>query len=815
MDCFFSSRRTNGLLLVIALLIPTTLLAQTEPSTPTTAPTTAPTIPSSAVSALAGRTIEGVRVLGNQTVSTAIILNLVRTREGAKLDPVTVEEDYQRIYGLKKFSNVEAKVEPTADGGVIVAFVVTENQQIRSIVFRGNVSIPNNELEPVVETSIRVGEANDRFRISLARQAIEALYRGRNFPFAHVDIDTKQLVDGDLVFVVTEGPNVKIRKVRFFGNRSFTDDRLKGQIQSKSWIFIFRRGNYDPDIVEDDVAALRRFYESKGFFDVRVGRKLIWSPDNNELQIDFTVDEGQRYYVDQIIFHGNNSLSDAQLRSNLKLIEGQPFDNDILQRDIREVIRAYSPFGFIYQPQSTDPTYLQIGDPRDPEGPVKKVFHTEAGKVDLVYNISEGKPYHVGRILVRENSKTQDKVVLRELHVVPGQLYNSGELQDAEERLKATPYFNRVKITPIGDDPDSRDVLVEADDHEARTAQFNIGAGVNSNGGIGGNITYEQRNFDITNVPSRWQDVFTGNSFVGAGQTFRISIEPGTQQTNASIRFTEPWILDQPYSFTGELYLRDRVREDYDDKRLGGRVSLGKRFNYVWSALLTLRVEQVDITNIHDKPVRADEILEAEGTHPLTSIGLEVRRDTTNRGLLPSRGTTTTVGIEQAGVLGGEYDFTRFTLTWDGYKTLREDLLDRRVILSVHGDLGYIPNNAPFFERFYGGGIGSVRGFEFRGISPRSGPEDDRIGGDFSATGSVEVSYPIAGDNLRGVVFTDVGTVEPDFEFGTIRASVGAGIRLVLPILGQVPIAIDFAVPVSKSSQDDTQYISFSLGFTR
>ena len=118
------------------------------------------------------------------------------------------------------------------------------------------------------------------------------------------------------------------------------------------------------------------------------------------------------------------------------------------------MIRAYSPFGFIYQPQSTDPTYLQIGNPRDAEGPVKKVFHAEAGKVDLIYDISEGKSYHVGRILVRENSKTQDKVVLRELRVVPGQLYNSGELQDAQDRLKATPYFTNVKITPIGDDPD-------------------------------------------------------------------------------------------------------------------------------------------------------------------------------------------------------------------------------------------------------------------------------------------------------------------------------------------------------------------------
>ncbi len=806
-DCLSTAWRTVGLGIVIALIIQSITLAQP-------APTTAP-LDSSAVSALAGKTVEGVRILGNQTVSTAVIMNLVRTREGDKLDPATVQEDYQRIYGLKKFTNVEAKVEPTPTGGVIVAFIITENKTLHSIIFRGNVSINDGDLMPVVETSIKVGEAKDQFRISLAKQGIESLYRDRNFPFAHVEIDQQRLAEGDLVFNVVEGPNVRIRKVKFVGNRSFTDDRLKDQIQSKSWIWIFRKGNYDPDTVDLDLSALRKFYEGKGFFDVRIGRKLIWSPDNTEMQINFVIDEGQRYYVARLIFHGNNSLSDAQLRSNMKLTEGQPFDTDILQRDIREVVRAYSPFGFIYVPDSIDPTYLHIGDARDPDGPVKKVFHQEAGKVDLIYDISEGKSYHIGQILVRQNSKTQDKVVLREMHVSPGQLYNSGEIQDAQDRLKGTPYFTKVKITPVGNDPDTRDVLVEGDDKEAKTAQFNLGAGVNSNGGIGGNITYEQRNFDIKDVPSRWQDVFDGNGFIGAGETLRLSFEPGTQQTNASIRFTEPYIFDQPYSFTGEAYLRDRIREDYDDRRLGGRVSLGRRFNYVWSGLLTLRAEEVDITNIHDRPVRAQEILDAEGTSPLTSIGIQVRRDTTTRGTLPYKGTTMTAGIEQAGALGGDYDFTRFTLSFDGYKLLNEDLLDRRTILSVHADMGYIPNDAPFFERFYGGGIGSVRGFEYRGISPRQGPEDDRIGGDFSLTGSVEVSYPIAGDTLRGVVFTDVGTVEPDFEIGTIRASVGAGIRLVLPILGQVPIAIDFAVPISKDSNDDTQLISFSLGFSQ
>src|SRR5207248_653425 len=113
--------------------------------------------------------------------------------------------------------------------------------------------------------------------------------------------------------------------------------------------------------------------------------------------------------------------------------------------------------------------------------------------------------------------------------------------------------------------------------------------------------------------------------------------------------------------------------------------------------------------------------------------------------------------------------------------------------------------DAPFFETFYGGGLGSVRGFRYRGISPRSGVDDDPIGGNFVATATGEVSFPIATEVLRGVLFADFGDVEKSFKIGTIRSSVGFGFRLTLPFLSQLPISFDFGFPVTKDSQDDTR----------
>lgn len=770
-------------------------------------PAPAATSPSSAAGQqLKGRTVEDVRIIGNNSVSTASIRNLIRTREGEKFDPATVEEDYQRVYGLRKFANVEARVEPTATG-VIVIFQVIEQKQIREITFKGNSAIDNDTLRDAVD--VKVGEAIDRFRINLARQNIERLYKGRNRPFASVEVSNDDLAKGELIFRITEGPAVKVRRVQMLGNKSFSDDKLKDQIKTRHWIFVFRPGTYDPDQIEDDVASLRKWYEDHGFFDVRVGRKTSWSTDQSEVMVTFLIDEGPRYKIDKVQFKGNTTVSEADLRKNLRTVEGKFYDVDGIRKDTRAIVRAYSPYGFIYQPTETDERkakdYLQV----KPE----PLLRREAGTVGLVYDVSEGKPFHIGRIRVRGNERIQDKVFLREMRVAPGQLYNSGEIQDAADRIRAGRLVSNVTITPIGDDPETRDLLVEV--QETQTAFFLVGAGITSNAGVLGNISYEQRNFDITNVPNSTDELFSRKAFTGAGQYFRILLEPGTEQTRARITFEEPWMFDQPYSFRSDLYYSTRRREEWDETRGGLTLSLGHRFTNQLSARVGLRGEDIMIGSIDDEFHRAPEIVAAKGHHTLTSVSLSGRYDTTDNRILPSRGVVLDGSYEYAGAMGGEYDFHKFAIGLNYYKTINEDLLERKTILSYRADAGYITGDAPFFERFYAGGLGSVRGFKYRGISPRSGPDEDPIGGSFSLTGSVELNFPIAGEMVRGVVFADAGTVESELRLGTIRSSVGAGIRLTLPIFGQLPLALDFGIPITKDDQDDTRFISFSLGFVQ
>jgi len=770
-----------------------------------------------------GRRVEQVRVLGNTQVSTEVILNAIRTREGDPFDPSTAIEDYQRIYDLRKFSNVEARLEPTATG-VIVTFIVTEQQQIREIRFVGNKNVSTPDLLGTAD--LTPGEAIDPFKISLAQQQIEKVYKDHNYAFAHVSVDGDALErTGDVVFNIVEGPQVTIRKIAFIGNKTFTAWRLKDQIKSAYYIPIFRSGEYDPEVVEDDVASIRNYYTNKGFFDVRVGRKLTFSADQTDLQITFLIDEGPRYQIDHVIFKGAHTVSEGTLRNGLNLLEGSYYDKDILDRDIRQIVKDYSPYGFIYEEQSItqpNPDYLHIDS-----HPIFK----QPGHMDLVYDISEGREFYVYRIIIKGNERTQDKVVLRELHFAPGQKYDSSEVADAIDRLKGTPYFTAVSITPIGGDENGRDLLVQVT--EQHTASINAGVGINSDGGLGGDLSYEQRNFDIANPPPTFSDMFTGDYFTGAGQDFKASFEPGTIATDASLSFSEPYLFDQPYSFGSEVYLSNTILDHYTDRRLGLAMSFGKQFDYVYSAGITLKAEDVDIRSVPNQYVedangnpiyapdgelldnRAPEIIQGEGHHTLTATSIFFRRDTTDHGPLPYRGNNSTITFTKVGAMGGTVDYNRIQFTTNDYQALSEDLLDRRTILNSHLEFGDDLSRAPFYERFYGGGLYSIRGFAWRGVSPREGPHFDAVGGNFSLTGGEQLSFPLAEDILRGVVFTDVGDVESDARIGVIRSSVGAGFSIILPFLNNAPLDVYYAVPMSSGPHDKHQRISFDFGITQ
>jgi outer membrane protein insertion porin family len=527
--------------------------------------------------------------------------------------------------------------------------------------------------------------------------------------------------------------------------------------------------------------------------------------------------EGMRYVIGNMTLEGNTVFSNAELLAGAKIGPGSFAERDRLEALQKRIQDIYGHEGYIYRNVDVNPK-----------------FTSQPGVVDITITITEGKPYLVGRVIVRGNANTQDRVIRRQMRIYPDQTYDIVQVRKSIERLKATQLFQDVKVTPIGSEKvDVRDALVEV--AEKQTGQFAFGAGVSTNIGLVGQVSYEQKNFDITNWPHSFDEYIRGQSFKGAGQYFRILLEPGTEFQRYRVTFQEPHLLDTPYSFANDLYYFTRARESWDERRIGDIVTFGRRFGDVWGVSVALRAEQVEITNPVDLfndgitqvsfPVAgpagnivrhndtAQEILNERGSHFLTSLKPAVVRDTTDSQVFPTTGTRASLSLEQYGVFGGEVDITKLMFGFNWYTTLYTDLFDRKTVLALRNQAGVIPfGTSPTYERFYLGGISELRGFKFRGVSPRSGPLNDPIGGDFEWLTTAEVNYPIYEEFLRGVVFVDVGTVERDITITSIRSDFGAGVRLTLPLFGGLPIAVDFAYPLTKKSGDRTQLISVSLG---
>ena len=750
-------------------------------------------------------TVVEIRVEGNQQTSRNAVLSSVKTRVGQSYNPELIKADEQRLRETRRFESVIITKTQTPRG-VIVTVVVTERPKIKSVSFVGNKAFKRAEL--VKELPFGAGEALDKFRVEAGRQAVQNFYRGKGYYQAEVTTDEKALADRrEVIYRIAEGPQALVRKIRFEGNAFFRSLRLKFVVGSSTRFWPFVQGYLDVDQVDRDVITLRNMYVAEGFLDAEVGREYSFSADKKLVTIIFRIDEGPRYQVNRFIFRGNTIFSDRDLAERMKAGEGLEsrgfFTAMKMRRSIEAVQNAYGEIGYINATVEARKQYLSPTSHPEWAPP-------SAALLNVIIQITEEDQYAVGKVIIRGNSVTQGRVIRRQLSFYPEQLFNTVAVEESRNRLLETRLFDKVTIAPVGREPHVRDALVAV--QEGKTAEFLVGAGISSNNGLLGNISFTQRNFDLFKWPATWKALTSEGAFKGGGQTFSIVAEPGTEIMRFHIDWFEPYLFDQPNTLGNKIFVFNRAREAYDETRYGDVVSLGRRFPNRWYAELATRVEGVDISNLaDDAPV---ETRQDEGTHLLIGFKGTLVRDRTDSRWLPSTGDRLRISYEE--VVGG-YTFSTAEGDYHIYRTLYTDALDRKHILAGRASIGEMFGDAPTFERYYGGGIGSIRGFQYRGVSPRGHKTNGRIGdkpigGKFMVFLGSEYSFPLVADQLRGVLFVDSGTVENDFGVTTYRASVGAGVRWMIPLFGQVPLSLDFGFPVSQSSQDDTQIFSFNFG---
>jgi len=341
-----------------------------------------------------------------------------------------------------------------------------------------------------------------------------------------------------------------------------------------------------------------------------------------------------------------------------------------------------------------------------------------------------------------------------------------------------------------------------------------FGVGVNSNAGLVGNIVLDERNFDWRRPPRSLEDVRNGTAFRGAGQRFRIDASPGSVVNRYLVSFQEPYLLDSPISLGLSGSFFDRRFRDWDEQRLGGRVSVGHQWvEKDLSANLAYRGENVTISDAPNAGA-VPELAEALGSNQLHGFRLTAVNDTRDSTFLPTRGRYLEISGEY---VTGSFEYPRVEFDFRRFFLLRErpDHSGRHV-LSFSTNVAWLGNDAPIYEHFFAGGFSSMRGFDFRGASPVDAATRVEVGGEFQWLNSIQYLFPITADEmLHGVVFCDFGTVEREVEIKDFRVVPGFGLRVTVPALGPAPIALDFGWAVSSAEFDDREVFSFSMGFGR
>ncbi len=358
----------------------------------------------------------------------------------------------------------------------------------------------------------------------------------------------------------------------------------------------------------------------------------------------------------------------------------------------------------------------------------------------------------------------------------------------------------------------TQDVPVVVEVEETQTGRIMLGAGVNSNAGLVGNFIVDEQNFDISRWPGSWAELRDGVAFRGAGQQFRLEAVPGTQFQRYSAVFREPYLFNTPISFALSGHFFNRRYRDWDEERLGGQLTWGYQIRPDLSGTIGLRAENVNLSNPRTPAPLA--VTRALGNNGLYTARFGLVQDTRDSAFMPTEGHRIDLGYEQA---FGEFLFPKIELDLRKHFLIRQraDGSGRHTItLSSTTNVGL--STLPVFENYFAGGFSTIRGYSFRGASPRD--LGVIVGGRFMFLASAEYMFPITADDmLRGVIFCDTGTVETDVKIRSenFRVAPGFGLRITIPAMGPAPIALDFAFPVLNAPGDAIQNFSFFVGFNR
>ena len=742
------------------------------------------------------QTIENViiRFQGATNVSEQIVRANMQVREGDALNEVLIDRDIRSLYRTSLFEFIEVKRETLPSGNVNVVFELTPRYRVLAVVFDGNDRVRVKRLEKEIKTKANL--VLDERQVKEDSEKIREYYQkiGFNRISIYYEIDRDRSTGfGTVTFKISEGNKVKVGAVDFVGNESVKARKLRKEMDTKRWwlwSWLLGTGRFKDEAFEDDLEKLRDYYREEGFLDIAIPPEQIEYnyPTPEKLNITIHVNEGRQYRIGSITVSGATKIPGELIRLSLKQQTGAVFQPSKLDEDASEIEKFYGRGGHL-----------------DCRVTLLRIPNLQTGDIDLEYIIDEGDTYDVESVRIEGNTKTKSIVILRELVLGPGELFDTARMEISKLRLENTRFFEDVNLThETTNIPGRRNLKVAV--REGRTGNLTFGAGFSSleRAVIFAELT--QSNFDIFNRRSFFQ---------GDGQKFRLRMQLGDQSSEVVLSFEEPWLLEKQLA-TGFTLFRtssDFNSAIYSEIRTGGEVYMRKRLFELVNGQLSYSYQVVDINDI--SPNAPPIVQSLAGQLAISKVGLTLERDTRNKIINTTAGNRVELRADLAGgPFGGDSDYYRLEFRGAQFYPLFEfqeqvlAVILRGGVIDSYGD----STSVPFYERFFLGGPYTLRGFEYREVGPKDPLNNEPVGGNTYGMLTLEYSLDIVSP-VKFAVFYDAGFVNSgawDFNPASYNDNFGVGLGL---FVAGAPLRLDFGIPLTA---DDTNnkgnQFNFSFG---
>lgn len=705
-------------------------------------------------------------------ISPVVATEMIDIQEGERIDIEKVNKAIVRFYEQGYFKDIWV----TEENGVLT-FHFKELPIIANIEINGY-GDQKEEKELYTEIGLKKGDIYSIDKIKKVKKTIMDALENEGYFDSQVEETIEEINENSikLTLDVSEGDRIIVTDIKYCGADEFSAGDFESVTANREkewlgWMWGFNDGKLKLQELPLDNQRIKDVYMQEGYLDAKISPAHLQADFNTyEASLTYKIEEGKPYTVTGIRFELTDPVVEVEeLQALLRMKTGRIFDVNKLRKDMKKIKEYVANFGYAFTIVNPDMEKNQ-----------------EESTVEIVYYVIPGKKVYINDVLISGNTRTLDRVIRREIILAPGDLYNLTDLTDSKNALKRRGYFETVEVEEKRITEDKVDLLVKVE--EAMTGEFKFGLGYGSYGGMSFSMGVSDRNV------------------MGSGMKLGTSFDISQRSSAYDVSLSNPRVLDSKYSMGVNLFRSEYEAYDYTSKKTGGSVTGGRSLSRHWGASLTYAytVTQLEdvASNFDSKYIRLDQTAKS-------SISPGVSFDNTDDYLLPRSGMSFSSYIEYAGLGGDETytkNFNRYSLFYD-----LEDWIDRDIILRYKARAGFVADNGylPISEKFYLGGMRTIRGYSSGSISPRD-DEDYRIGGTATFSNSVEASFGVLEQaKMRIATFYDYGMVGEDAISDLSRSSYGLALEWISPI---GPLHLVFPQAISPEPYDKTSAFEFSMG---